>query len=81
MKPIHFPESNKTFTKPESMTDEECQSLPVYQGDGFINSVWMPSEADKEAIAAGRPIILSITGYGMPPVSIFTTDEYGKPNE
>lgn len=81
MRPIHFPESNITFGKPENMTDEECYSVSAYKGDGYINTVWMPNKEDIEAINAGRPIILSITGQGMPPVSLFTCDENGVPNE
>lgn len=81
MRPIHFPESNIQFGKPENMTDEECYSVSAYKGDGFINTVWMPNREDIEAINAGRPIILSITGSSMPPVSMFTCDENNLPNE
>ena len=86
MRPIHFPESNITFTKPEGMTDEECGAVSAYigtseNGDSFINTVWMPNKEDIEAINAGRPIILSITGSGMPPVALFTCNEEGVPNE
>jgi len=86
MRAIHFEESNRTFGKPESMTDEECYSVSAYVGqtpDGrpFINTVWMPNKEDLEAMNAGRPIILSITGTGMPPVVLFTCDENGNPNE
>lgn len=86
MRAIHFPESNITFNKPQSMTDEECYSVSAYAGkdsDGrpFVNTVWMPNKEDIEAINAGRGIILSITGSGMPPVALFTCDENGLPNE
>ena len=30
MKPIKFEQANKNLLKPESMTDEECSSLWVY---------------------------------------------------
>lgn len=30
MNPINFPESNKTLTKPEGWTDDECSSLPIH---------------------------------------------------
>ena len=86
MRPIDFPESNITFSKPSDMTDEQCSSISAYTGKDqngipYINTVWMPNKEDIEAINAGRPIILSITGSGMPPVSIFTVDENGSVNE
>lgn len=85
MRAIYFPESNMTFNKPTSMDDSECLPLSVYVGedkDGnpYINSVWMPSKEDLEAINAGRPIVLTILGTGMPPVSLFTYDENGNSN-
>lgn len=40
MKPIKFKESNKDFLKPDSMTEEECGSLPVFQDDKQIISCW-----------------------------------------
>jgi len=81
MRAIDFPESNITFGKPDNMTDEQCFSISAYKGDGFINTVWMPNKEDIDAINAGRPIILSIIGSGMPPVSLFTCDEEGNVNE
>lgn len=40
MKPVNFKEVNKTLKKPESMTDAECQSLPVFYGEGQSISKW-----------------------------------------
>lgn len=82
---IDFPEANMTFTKPVGMDDSECLPLKVYvgvdQNNGpYINSVWMPSKEDIEAINAGRPIVLTIIGKGMPPVSLFTLDKEGNSN-
>lgn len=85
MTPFKFPGSNKVFTKPEGWTDDQCSDLHTYVGkddDGvpYILSAWMPSEADKEAVAAGRPVMLKITGTGMPPVLLYTHDADYKPN-
>jgi hypothetical protein len=81
MDPIQFPEKNFTFTKPADMTDEQCSSLDVWRGtasNGFptIISKWMPSEEERQAIANGEGIYLSITGHGMPPVSLFTENPF-----
>lgn len=87
MRSIHFPGSNKTYTKPDSMTDEECGSVSTYEHkDDFgvvrsVTTLWMPNKEDIEAIMAGRPIYLQITGSGMPPVALFTCDEKGDINE
>lgn len=86
MRPIHFPEANMIFNKPESMTDEECGSLSAYRGEDqngnkFVNTLWMPSKEDIEAIQSGRPIILSVYGGGLPPICLFTCDESGTPNQ
>lgn len=81
MLPVDFPERNKVFTKPESMTDEECSDLPVWQGkttDNFpcIISCWKFSKEDLEEIQKTGCIYLSITGNGMPPVSLFTENPF-----
>ncbi len=74
---VDFPQSNFTFGKPISMTDEECGDLRVFRGpDGngtpVIISKWQPSKEDIEAINRGEGIYLYIIGAGMPPVSICT---------
>lgn len=42
--------------------------------------VWLPNKEDIKAILAGRLIIVSICGNGLPPMVLFTADEGGKPN-
>lgn len=81
MLPVDFLESNFTFGKPVDMTDEQCSSLRVWKGistDGFhtIVSKWMPSKEDIENINRGEGIYLSITGHGMPPVSLQTENPF-----
>lgn len=80
MQPIDFEGTNKTFTKPGNMTDEQCGALKAFvgtdnQGFPFILSAWQPTEKDIEAVNAGRPIMLKIVSHGMPPVSVYTYDE------
>jgi hypothetical protein len=70
MKPIPFKEANKVFTKPPSMTDEECSPLHVHNTGDALISCWQPSEEEREAIARGEPIWLRVHGQGHPPVSI-----------
>lgn len=40
MKPVSFPESNKVYNKPESMTDAECSSLDVFENEQLKISCW-----------------------------------------
>jgi len=84
MLPIDFKEANFTFTKPAGWTDEQCSDLRVWRGaysDGTpgIISKWQPSKEDIEAINRGEGIYLSITGTGMPPISLFTEYPFTAP--
>lgn len=83
MLPTSFEESNFTFTKPSSMTDEECADLPVFKGhdaDGYpvIISCWKFSKEDLEEIERSGCIYLQIIGNGMPPVSLYTENPFNK---
>lgn len=75
MPSVDFPEANFTFSKPPSMTDEECGSLQVWKGkdeSGYpvIISKWSLSAEDMEEIKNTGSVYLIITGTGMPPVSL-----------
>lgn len=81
MLPTAFNGSNFVFTKPKDMTDEQCMDLPVFKGkdsEGFpiIISCWKFSKEDLDEIQKTGEIYLSITGYGMPPVSLFTENPF-----
>lgn len=86
MMPVTFDHANFTFGKPPSMTEEQCASLHVWKGTAPIDdrgtlmpciiSKWQPSKEDIEAINKGEGIWLSITGSGMPPVSLFTENPF-----
>jgi hypothetical protein len=86
MLPTTFKESNFVFTKPKDMTDEQCFDLPVWKGNApcdeagnqlpVIISCWKLSKEDLEEIQNTGKIWLSITGNGMPPVSLFTDNPF-----
>jgi hypothetical protein len=81
MLPTSFPEQNFVYSKPSSMTDEQCMDLNVWRGktsDNFpaIISCWKLSKEDLEEIQRTGVIWLSITGNGMPPVSLFTENPF-----
>lgn len=75
MPAIDFPEANKTFGKPESMTDEQCAPLQAWIGrdaEGFpvIISKWQLNAEELKKIQETGTMYLIITGQGMPPVSL-----------
>lgn len=96
MHPIEFPGSY-VIGKPKDMTDEQCSDIYAQSfttGDGFpvFRMAWQPSLEDINAINAGRPVYLDITGthyeqtadkfykIGLRPHSLFTTDDNGDIN-
>mgnify|MGYP000967480235 CR=1 FL=1 len=81
MRPIHFEEANTVFDKPTGVSDEECLPISAYVGDNHINTVWMPSKEDLQALNEGRPIVVCVMGGVLPPLALFTYDENGQSNE
>lgn len=75
-----FQGTNKTFTKPANMTDDQCGALKVRQavhridGEPFAVSTsgWKPDANDLERLNAGGLVFLNIFGIGHPVVSITT---------
>lgn len=79
MKPITFPESNTTLTKPKGMTDDECGPLPVYRQSGTLISCWRLSLKDALAIIIHRRVWLWVwSGTTQPPVALGTKDPFKK---
>jgi len=69
MKPIKFPEANKNLLKPESMTDEECNSLWVYNDSLQNISCWKLSFKQRiKALFWGRIWLCVLSGTTQPPV-------------
>ena len=75
MNPIDFKETNKVFNKPESMTDDECESLPVHVGNGQIISCWKGSWIDRITfLLTGKMWLGVYSEKSQPPV--WLTPEY-----
>lgn len=71
MIPAPFPEQNKTLTKPQGMTDEECGSLPVYNDGQQSVSCWRLSWRERlTALWHGRVWLQVYSGRTQPPVSL-----------
>ena len=73
MKPNNFSESNKTLRKPHSMTDEECNSLHIYNDGTVCVSQWQASWFERLSILFhGRVWLRVLSGETQPPVCIQT---------
>ena len=74
MKPVNFPESNRTFTKPQGMTDDECGPLSVHN-DGVISiSCWKMTWKERfSALFFGKAWLYVYMGNQHPPVSLWAT--------
>lgn len=75
MNPSKIQGANAALGAPEDWDADkqgECATLPVRINAeaGTIESAWEPSDEEKAAIAAGRPVILTIWGRLHPPVSV-----------
>ena len=79
MKGVSFPQQTTVFGKPEGWKDEDCYGLPVAQSY-YLNSegkpvaclisCWEFTPEDMAEFQKTGKIYLSITGSGMPPVSL-----------
>lgn len=50
MKPVNFKTSNLVLGKPPSMTEEECEPLPVFKGHKEFISCWELTDEEIEAL-------------------------------
>jgi hypothetical protein len=73
MKPINFPESNKTLLKPKDMTDDECGSLPVFCNGKECVSLWELTWKEVLQVLIHRHIwVYVFSGHTQPPISLST---------
>jgi len=81
MEPINFKEANKNFIKPDSMTDEECGSLPAYQDEKYLISCWRPSIKERIKLLFAGKIWAWIYGQNQPPISLGCKSPFNKKGE
>lgn len=76
MRHIQHPSNNWVLGAPAGWDQKELpvNALPVTHStaDGVpcVVSFWMPNAAELAALNAGHPVVLSILGETMPPVSL-----------
>lgn len=72
MKGVEFKDQTQVLGKPEGMTGDECQSLPVkFTSNGdykSIESVWELSDEELDIIIKSKRIRIGIFSNGMPPI-------------
>lgn len=69
LKPIEFPQANKTLVKPRTMFDYECGSLVVYTDGRQCISCWkMTFRQRLTALIFGRIWLSVLNGTTQPPV-------------
>ena len=74
MKPIDFPQSTKVLQRPGTMSESECQSLPVWNDGKQCVSCWKPTIKERIKILLGGNVWLGVlSGRTQPPV--FVTGE------
>lgn len=80
MIPIDFPQANTTLGTPDSASD--VVPLRVFRNGEECISCWMPTEAERSAIAAGRPVYLRVfSGLTQPPVVLDVESPFVGPGE
>jgi len=71
VKPIQFKEQTKVLQKPESMTDEECGTLPIWNDGKRCISCWKMSFKERlKALLYGKIWIHVLSGETQPPIAI-----------
>lgn len=76
MKAIQHPSNNDVLGAPPGVERSLCGALPItrvkYGPSGLDAcwSYWMPDDAERALLAAGKPVRISIWGRTHPPVAI-----------
>jgi hypothetical protein len=76
MRPRRTIYTDRVFSLPGGTEDNDLWTYMVVTDSGSgIASVWVPTDDERAAIAAGENIRLVVFGMTMPPVYLDLTDE------
>ena len=80
MLPIDFDESTKTLNKPDSMTDDECVPLPVWNDDEEqCISCWKGTWRERlKFLITGEMWVGVLSGRTQPPIWLTPTTPFQK---
>ena len=75
MRATQHPSNNAVLAAPPGSTVDECRPAPitrtVYQdGTNTVTTYWLPTAAEREAIAAGALVRVEVMGQTMPPMFV-----------
>lgn len=74
MTPIQHPSNNDVLRPPPGASIEECRPLAITRvedaGVHGVISFWQPSDAERTAIAAGKPLYIYTLGRTHPPLHL-----------
>lgn len=74
MKPTDFKESTKVLTRPSTMSDSECGSLPVWSDSKQCVSCWKMSFVERvTCLFTGKVWLSVLSGTTQPPVAVSGT--------
>jgi hypothetical protein len=68
VKPIKFAEANIVFSKPDSMSDDECGSLPAHKYDNGIISCWKMSFKERIKVLFTGKVWFDVMSKFQPPI-------------
>lgn len=79
MTPTKIVPCTRELGRPAGTLEEDCSTLQISDVKDPIwgnlqLSAWVPSDEEREAIANGAPVILSVVGRSHPVVSLFVGD-------
>lgn len=81
MKPIEFAEQNKTLTKPQGYTDEQCRSLPCFTNGEQVISRWQMNWRERLIVLiTGRLWVSVWSGHTSPPIKPMIETPFQQPN-
>lgn len=76
MEPIKFKQANKELLKPQSMTDEQCGSLPIFTDGNECISLWKMTWKERlSALLFGRVWVWVVSGRTQPPIALWAIRE------
>lgn len=77
MKPRRFPTANKVFSLVGGNEDNDLwvEQDTFSDGTPYIRSVWELTDDERQKVADGQNISLTVIGHGTPPVQMQVTPE------
>ncbi len=75
--PVNFPQSNFTYTRPSSMTEDECGDLPCFRSSNMTISKWrFPSLRERLRFLFKGELWMFMLMDGHPPVALATKNPF-----